>query len=194
MTLDQKITRPFSGVAIPAPGAYELDPPHTFITFSVQHMVVGRVRGRFNSCSGTITVAEDPTKSSLDVSVDTESIDTQNEMRDEDLRSPRFLDVRAFPVMTYRATGVTPDLDSRWTLAGDLTVRDVTRTVPLSGTFQGAILDPFGKTRLAFHASAALSRKEFGLTTELDRESGGLLLGKDIIIEINAEAIKQAEP
>ncbi len=126
------LTRPFSGIAIPAPGAYELDPPHTFITFTVQHMVVGRVRGRFNSRSGTIIVAEDPTQSSLDVSVNTQSIDTQNEMSDEDLRSDHFLNVKAFPVMSYRATSVTPDLG---TLDGELKVRDVTRRVPLSGTF-----------------------------------------------------------
>ena len=187
----QPLTRPFSGIAIPAAGTYQLDPPHTFITFSVQHMVVGRVRGRFNSCSGTITVAEDPTQSSLEVSVDTASVDTHHDVRDEDLRGAHFLDVKTFPVMIYRATGVTPDLDGRWTLDGELTVRDITRPVPLCGTFQGAIIDPFGNTRVAFHASAAVSRKEFGLTRELERESGGLLLGKDIVIDINAETILQ---
>ena len=184
----RSLTRPFDGTSIPAAGAYELDPPHTFVMFAVQHLVVGRVRGRFNSASGRIVIADDPAHSSVEVQIDTASVDTQNAMRDGDLRGERFLNVAKYPLMTFAGHGVTPDLDARWTLDGSLTVRDVTLPVPLSGRFLGVIVDPSGTTRAAFHATAAISRKDFGLVAELERESGGILLGKDILIEISAEA------
>src|SRR5437879_1560491 len=95
------LTRPLYGISIPAAGGtYALDPPHTFVLFAVQHLVVGRVRGRFNSARGRIVVADDPTQSSLEVHIDTTSVDTQNAMRDEDLRSENFLSVSKFPLMT----------------------------------------------------------------------------------------------
>jgi polyisoprenoid-binding protein YceI len=185
------LTREFDGIAIPTAGMYRLDPPHTFAYFSVQHLVVGQVRGRFNTLSGALTIADDPLASSLEVQIQTASIDTQNATRDEDLRGARFLDVSAFPLITYRGNAVTPQLGGCWTIAGELTVRDVTRPVALDGSFTGAIVDPSGHARLAFQASTAISRSEFGLTTELEKESGGILLGRDISIEIRAEAIGQ---
>lgn len=187
------LTRLFDGIAIPLPGHYQLDPPHTFAEFSVQHLVVGRVRGRFNTLSGMLTIADDPLASSVDVQIEAASVSTQNETRDADLRSARFLDVAAFPLLRYRGEGVTPQLGGCWTVAGELTIRNVTRPVTLDGSFIGAIVDPSNQVRLAFQASAAISRKEFGLTAELERESGGFLLGHDIRIEIHAEAIHRTE-
>ncbi|HLZ70064.1 MAG TPA: YceI family protein [Dehalococcoidia bacterium] len=179
------ITRLFDGIATPAAGRHTLDRPHTFAFFSVPHLVVGRMRGRFHTLNGTITIADDPRASTVGVQIETASVSTQNETRDEDLRSSRFLDVAAFPRMTYRGGG--------WTAAGEPTLRDVTRPVALEGGFIGAILDPSERARLAFQASAAFSRKEFGLTAELERESGGFLLGRDISVEIHAEAIRSDE-
>jgi polyisoprenoid-binding protein YceI len=184
------LTRPFNEVTVPEAGTFTLDPPHTFAYFAVQHLVVGRVRGRFNAVSGTITIADDPQSSTVVVQIETASISTQNETQDEDLRSARYLDVAAFPCMTYRGTGVTPQLGGGWTVTGELTVRDVTRPVALEGVFIGAIVDPSQHVRLAFQANAAFSRKEFGLSAELERESGGFLLGRDISVEIHAEAIR----
>jgi polyisoprenoid-binding protein YceI len=189
---DREITRQFNGIAVPLAGTYHLDQAHTFITFAAQHMVVGRVRGRFASFSGTIIVAEDPTQSSVDVVIRTESVDTQNDTRDEDLRSAHFLDVESFPLMTYRGSGVVPDLDGRWTVSGDLTVRDVTRAVPLNSVFLGGVVDPFGNPRFAFAASASINRRDYELMWDLDRETGGLLVGKDVVLDISAEAILQA--
>jgi polyisoprenoid-binding protein YceI len=182
----------FDGIAVPAAGTYQLDPPHTFAYFAAQHLVVGRVRGHFNTLSGAVRIAEDPLASSVDVRIETASVDTQNPRRDEELRSPRYLDVGRFPAMTYRATGVTPALDGRWTVDGELTVRAVTHPVRLHGAFIGAIVDPSNQVRIAFQASAAMSRKDFHLTTELERESGGVLFGRDISVEIQAEAIREA--
>ncbi len=187
-------TRFLHGLAIPDAGAYELDPVHTFIYFSVQHLVVGRVRGRFSAFHGTVVVAEDPTQSAVNVVIATASIDTQNATRDEDLRSAGMLNVASFPAMTYAGRGVAAELGGRWTVDGELTVRDVTRVVPLRGRFLGAVQDGRGASRIAFQASAAMGRKEFGLTRELDKESGGLIVGRDILIEINAEAIAVDRP
>jgi len=135
-------------------------------------------------------VPDDPTESCVDVVIDTASIDTQNDQRDEDLRSTEMLNVSAFPSMTYHGEGVTPELGGGWRVDGSLTVRNTTRPVPLHGTFLGAINDPFGKLRIAFDARTAISRKEFGLTRELEKESGGLLLSSDIKIQINAECTR----
>jgi polyisoprenoid-binding protein YceI len=100
------------------------------------------------------------------------------------------LNVKAFPSMTYRGSGITPELGGGWRIEADLSVRNITRAVPLRGTFLGAVADPFGKLRIAFEARTAISRKEFGLTRELGKESGGLLLANDIKIEINAECTR----
>jgi polyisoprenoid-binding protein YceI len=145
--------------------------------------------GRFSKTAGTITIADDTLRSSIEVRIETASIDTQNGVRDADLKSPRFLDVDAFPLMTHRGTSVVAQLDGRWSVAGELTVRDVTRPVALDGLFAGAMADASGATRIAFEATASISRTEFGLTTELAKESGGILLGRDVSIEINAEAL-----
>ena len=189
---DHKVSREFNGISIPVAGAYHLDQAHTFISFAAQHMVVGRVRGGFTSFSGTITVAEDPTQSTVEVIVRTESVYTQNDTRDEDLRSAHFLDVESFPLMTYRGSGVTPDFGGRWTVEGELTVRDITRPVPLNGIYLGGVIDPFGNPRFAFEATASINRRDYGLTWDLDRETGGLLVGKDVVLDISAEAILQA--
>lgn len=95
-------------------------------------------------------------------------------------------DVARFPIMLYRGIGVTPQLGGRWTVDGELTVRNLTRPVPLDGVFIGALVAASDHERLAFQATAAISRKEFGLTTDLDKESGGFLLGRDITIEIDS--------
>ena len=104
-----------SGLAIPHAGTYEMGTVHSFIFFIAQHLVVGRVRGRFSSSAATLVVPEDPTETRVDVVIYTASIDTQNDQRDEDLRSPEMLNVNAFPSMIYHGAGVTPR--ARWRLA-----------------------------------------------------------------------------
>ena len=138
-----------------------------------------------------MTIAEDPTLSSLDVSIETASVSTHNAQRDADLRSPRFLHVEQFPFMTYRSTGIVGELDGHWTVDGTLTIRDVALPVPLAAHFTGIIADPSGNTRVGIHAHARASRHAFGLLADLERESGGVMVGKDIVITVYAEALLQ---
>ena len=192
--------------ALPPPGAYKIDPDHSFAYFSAWHHVVGRVRGRFDKVTGTITVSQDPAACALDISIDTATISTQNSERDDDLRGPDFFDVKKFPAMTYQGLGIRRSTgDSRtmavWTMDGSLTIRGITRVVPLSFTFPGLVVkypgspnsspnNPPGKpARPAFHASAAIKRGDFGMTRDNLMELGvPTPSGPDVEIEIDVEA------
>ena len=178
------------GRLLPTSGLYALDPVHTFVSFRVQHLVVGQVVGRFDETHGTITLTDDPQLASLDVTVVTKGVSTHNAMRDEDLRSARFFNVAEYPTMTYRSAKVIAELEG-WTVDGSLTVRDVTRPVPLYAQITGPVEEDGGRVRFGIHAQANASRKDFGLLTDLERESGGLILRNDIVITIDAEALLQ---
>jgi polyisoprenoid-binding protein YceI len=185
------IYRLFNGALYPLPGVYMLDHVHTFAEFTVQHLVVGHVRGRFDTVTGEITVPEDPTKSSLKVTVETTSINTGNAKRDEDLRTERFFDVKQYLVMTYQCNKFTAELDGEFTAEGNLTIRNTTLPVPLKGRITGIIADPMHKIRIGIQTRAKTSRTDFELLTELEKENGGVALGNDILITINAEALLQ---
>ena len=175
-------------VLVPFPGVYAIDPVHTFVGFAAQHLVVGRVRGRFERVAGTVTIAEEPTASSLEVTVETASISTLFGARDEDLRSDRFLDCDAHPTMTYRSTSVIERPRGEWLVRGELTVRGVTKSVPLTVRFGGSITDSQGKARASFTARGTLTRSEFGVVAELKEEAGSMRIGDDITLDIEAEA------
>jgi polyisoprenoid-binding protein YceI len=175
-------------VLVPSPGVHAVDPVHTFVGFAAQHLVVGRVRGRFERVTGTVTIAVEPTASSLEVSVETASISTLFGARDEDLRSKRFLDCDAHPTMTYRSTSVIERPGGEWRVLGELTVRGVTKSVPLTVRFGGSVSDSQGKARAAFTARGTLTRSEFGVVAELKQESGSMRIGDDITLDIEAEA------
>lgn len=154
-------------------GKFDFDPVDTFVTFSAQHLVVGRVRGRFEAVQGTIAVADDLTQSRVVVSIETASVTTLNPMRDEDARSENYLDVGQYPTMTYRRTAATESATGVWHVTGDLTPRGVTHPVELAVRFGGAITDAYGNVRIAFHAAPSITRWDFGLTFELLKEAGG---------------------
>jgi polyisoprenoid-binding protein YceI len=192
MNQTKKASRIYNGALFPIAGEYTVDPNHSFADFIAQHLIVGQVRGNFHPVTGSIKITEDPTLSSLEISIDTVSINTNNATRDEDLRSARFLDVKKFPTMTYRSTGVTAEPRGHMTVEGELTIRDITRPVSIEAVFNGIVNDPWDNTRVAFSGSANISRRDFGLMTDLMRETGGLLVGKDIVINIAAELLLQA--
>jgi polyisoprenoid-binding protein YceI len=179
------------GRLLPPSGVYVFDPVHTFVEFSVQHMVVGRVVGHFAETTGTITLAEDPRHASLEVTVATNGVNTHNAMRDEDLRSARFFDVAAYPAMTYRGGEIIADIAGRWVVNGKLTVRDVTLPTPLVARVSGTMEDERGNVRFGIQATATASRREFGLLTDLERETGGLMLRNDVVITVSSEALLQ---
>ena len=184
-------TRTFEGVDVPAPGTYALDPSHTDVAFVARHLMVTKVRGRFSSFEGSVTIGQDPLASSVAVAIDAASIDSRDEQRDGHLRSPDFLDVERFPQLAFRSTSVRHLGADRFAVDGELTVRDVTRPVTLDMELDGVVGDPWGGTRMAFSASTELDREAFGLTWNVALESGGVLVGKKVRIEIEGQAVRQ---
>ena len=184
------VTRTVDGTEVPAAGAYALDPAHSHVGMSVRHMMVSRTKGRFADVSGTVHIAEEPLESFVEVEIQAASIDTRDETRDGHLRSPDFFDVEEHPTISYRSTKVTPAGRGRWTVDGELTVRGVTRPVALDVTFEGGARDPWGGDRIGFTARGELDREAFGLTWNQALETGGVLVGKQVRIEIEAEAVR----
>jgi polyisoprenoid-binding protein YceI len=185
------VTRTVDGVEVPASGAYALDAAHSHVGFSVRHAMVSRTKGRFGEVSGEIVISEDPLESSVEVTIGAASIDTRDGKRDDHLRSAEFLDVEQFPTLTYRSRSVAPADRGRWTVEGDLTIRGVTRPVSLEVAFEGGAKDPWGGERIGFTAGAELDREAFGLTWNQVLETGGVLVGKSVRIEIEAEAVRR---
>jgi polyisoprenoid-binding protein YceI len=194
MTMTQTITstRPFEGLEIPAPGTYSYDVGHSHVGFAVRHLMVSKTRGRFTSFGGSLAIAEDPLESSIDVTIDVASVDSHDEQRDGHLRSADFFDAEQFPTIHFVSTGVRHVGGSDFEVDGDLTVRDVTRPVVLKVEFEGATTDPWGNDRVGFTASAKLNREDWGLTWNQALETGGVLVGKDVTIDIEVEATRNA--
>jgi polyisoprenoid-binding protein YceI len=184
-------TRTVDGVEIPAAGTYALDVSHSSVGFSVRHLMVSKTKGRFTDYSGTVTIAEEPLQSSVEVAIQVASIDTRDEARDGHLRSDDFFGADTHPTITYRSTSVRPDGHGAWAVDGELTVRGVTKSVPLTVSFEGGVVDPWGNARIGFEAHAELDREAFGLTWNQALEAGGVVVGKTVKIDIEAEAIQQ---
>jgi polyisoprenoid-binding protein YceI len=171
---------------------WSFDNSHSSIGFSVRHLMISKVRGHFNQWGGTFDYDEkDPTRSKLSVRIDAASIDTRDEKRDAHLRSPDFFDVERYPTMTYRSTAVTAAGNGKWAVDGDLTAHGVTQPVQLLVDFEGGVTDPWGNARAGFSATAEIDREAFGITFNQVLEGGGVLVGKSVKIEIEAEAVRQ---
>ena len=179
-----------NSATLPAPGTYNIDPAHTFAYFGAWHHIVGLVRGRFDKVTGTISAAKEPADCTVDISIDSASIDTQVARRDDDLRGPDFFDVKNFPTMTYRGRGIRQSADDTWVMDGSLTIRGVTKEVPLTFRFKGLFPDPAQShpPRVSFHATAAVKRGDFGMTRDNLMELGPNPKGPDVEIEIDVEA------
>jgi polyisoprenoid-binding protein YceI len=172
---------------------WNIDTVHSGINFSVRHMVVSKVRGRFGKFSGELAIDDgDLTRSSVNVAIDAASIDTGNAQRDTHLRSADFFDVEAFPELRFRSTRIEQRGDARYAVVGQLTIRDVTREVALDVEFGGRARDPWGNERLGFVATASVDRKEFGLQWNQALETGGVLVGDRIDIELELQGVRAA--
>jgi polyisoprenoid-binding protein YceI len=172
-------------------GTWSLDLSHSAVEFVVKHMVISNVKGRFREFSGTIVVDEaDPSRSSVEVEVAATSIDTHDEQRDAHLRSADFFDVETYPALTFRSTEVHPLGGDRFKIDGDLTIRGITQPITLDAELQGVAKDPWGGTRAGFSATASLDRKAFGLTWNNTLETGGLLVGDQVKLVLEIEAIR----
>ena len=173
------------------PGTWVIDPTHSEVSFSVRHLMVSKVRGRFARFSGELVTGDDPVDSSVEATVDLASIDTNSEDRDAHLRSPDFLDVERYPSLTYRSTGVRADGDG-FVVDGELTLHGVTRSVPLALEVHGFLPEsPFGDSRVGFSARAEISRKDFGISFDAPLENGGVVVGDKIQIDLEVEAIRK---
>jgi len=173
---------------------WQIDPAHTDAGFSVKHLMISKVRGRFGSVSGEIRLDEtDLARSRVTVEIDATSIDTRQEDRDAHLRSADFFDVERYPVLTFRSTRVERERDGRFRVVGDLTIRDVTREVALQVEDEGRGQDPWGGERAAFSATGRIDRRDFGLTWNQALEAGGVLVGHDIDLVLEVQAVKQTE-
>lgn len=192
-TAAPSLTREYRGATLPTPGRYELDKAHSTVEFVARHLMIAKVRGRFDELSGTVTIGEVPEESHVEVTIDAASISTKEPGRDEHLRSADFFDVERYPTLAFRSTGVEDLGGGRFRLSGELTIRDVTRTVVLDGEFEGAGTTPWGTTAIGFTASTEVDREDWGMTWNQALETGGVLVGKRIRIELSVEAVPAAE-
>ena len=173
-------------------GTWVIDPVHSEVSFSVRHLMVSKVRGRFGQFSGELVTADDPLESSVHASVELASIDTGNADRDAHVRTADFFDVERYPTLTYHSTGVRQDGDG-FVVDGDLTLHGVTKSVPLALEVNGFQAEtPFGDTRAGFSATAELNRNDFGIEFNAPLEGGGVVVGNRIQIALEIEAVRQA--
>jgi polyisoprenoid-binding protein YceI len=175
----------------PEIGTYTIDPGHSGVSFTGRHLMVSKVRGKFNVEGGTVTITEDPEQSAVEAVVDVRSVQSGDPKRDEHLRSADFFDADTYPTITFRSTKVEDDGDGEFTLHGDLTVRGVTKAVELKGEYLGSQHSPWNTTVIGFTAETEVNRKDWGLEWNMALETGGFLVGDKIKLVIDAEAIKQ---
>jgi polyisoprenoid-binding protein YceI len=172
---------------------WTIDPAHTTVEFSLKHLMISTVRGHFGAVSGTIVLDEqNPAASSVTAEIDVTSIDTRQEQRDAHLRSADFFDVEKFPNIAFTSTRIEALGGGRHNVYGNLTIRDVTREVVLETTDEGRGGDPWGGQRAGFSATTRIDRREFGLTWNQALETGGVLVGNDIKISLEVQAVKAA--
>jgi polyisoprenoid-binding protein YceI len=182
-------------IALPAlanADTWHIDPAHTNVEFTVRHMMISNIKGQFQKTSGTITVdGNDPASAKIDATIDASSIDTRVEKRDAHLKSPDFLDVAKYPTITFKSTKVEADGPNKWKVTGDLTLHGVTKPVVLEVESSGPPIKVMGNTRAGASATTKIKRSDFGLTWNKVLESGGVMVGDEVAISIDVEAIKK---
>jgi polyisoprenoid-binding protein YceI len=172
---------------------WNIDAAHSSINFSIRHMVVSKVRGRFATFTGTVNLDDaDVTRSVVEATIDASSIDTGTAARDTHLRSADFFDVEKFPELRFRSTRIERLDADRYRVVGQLTIRDVTREVSLDVEAGGRAKDPWGNERAGFVARVVLDRKDFGLGWNQVLEAGGVLVGDRVDIELDVQAVNAA--
>ena len=184
-------------LSLPASAAtstWQIDPQHSEALFSIKHLAISTVRGGFSKIKGTISFDDkDPSKSTVDVSIDVSTVDTREPKRDDDLRSEKFFDVAKYPAMTFKSTKVEQVAAGKLKVTGDLTMHGVTKEVVLDVDGPSApIKDPWGNQRVAANASTKINRKDFGVSWNKTIDNGGLMLGDDVMINIDVEMFQPA--
>jgi polyisoprenoid-binding protein YceI len=176
----------------PLKATYKIDPAHSTAQFVVRHMMITNVRGGFNKIQGTVVYdSENPAASSVDATIDATSINTREPDRDTHLKSADFLDVEKYPTITFKSKSVTKKGDGEWDLKGDLTIHGVTKELVLK--VEGPTpesKDPWGNVRIGASSTTKIKRSDFGLTWNAALESGGILVGDEVKIEVEVSLIK----
>ena len=181
-------TRQVHGVSIPVAGDWQIDPGHTDLSFVGRHFMLTKVRGRFTEVSGTITIEDDVSLSHVQVEIGMASVESGSDVRDTHLRSSELFDVEAYPTATFESTSVDWS-GSSGTVQGDLTIHGVTKRIALHVVFEGYVRDPWGGHRAVFSAGTRVNREDFGITWNVALETGGVLVSKEISIDISLEAV-----
>jgi polyisoprenoid-binding protein YceI len=177
----------------PLTGTYTLDVSHSRLGFVARHAMVTKVRGAFNDFEGTAVIdGADPAKSNVNITIQVASVDTRNQQRDDHLRANDFLDLENFPTITFASTSVEHDGGNDFQVTGDLTIKDVTKSITIPLEFQGAVKDPWGNDRIGFEGSVAINRKDWGVTWNAALEAGGVLVSEKVTLEFEISAVKQA--
>jgi polyisoprenoid-binding protein YceI len=175
-----------------AAGTWTIDPSHADVGFVGRHLGLTKIRGRFVGVSGTVVVADDPAASTVEVSIDMATVSSGDQARDDHLRSSDFFDVEEHPYATFRSTSITIDR-SHAELVGDLTIKSITCPVRLEVEYAGHVIDPWRNERAVLSAHGRINREEWGLTWNMFLEAGGLLVSKEILIEVEVELTKQPD-
>ncbi|MBA3905547.1 MAG: YceI family protein [Pseudonocardiales bacterium] len=169
-------------------GTWDIDPVHSDVSFSVRHMMVSKVRGRFGAFTGEITTGEDITGSTVVASIDATSISTNNEQRDNHIRSADFFDVTTHPTWTFTSTGVHVN-DGDLFLDGDLTIKGVTKPVSMALEVTGFGPDAYGGTRAGFSATTTINRNDFGVDISMPLDGGGVVVGDKVTITLDIQGV-----
>jgi polyisoprenoid-binding protein YceI len=174
------------------PTVWQIDPAHTSVGFAVKHLMISTVKGQFQTVRGTVRMdGEDPLGGSAEVEIDVASISTANSQRDDHLRSPDFFDVARFPVIAFKSRRMERGPDGEFRLIGDLTIRNVTKEVALTVTYEGATMDPWGGRRTGFSATGRIKRSDFGIVWNQLIEAGGVAVGDEIRMTFDVQLVKQ---
>jgi polyisoprenoid-binding protein YceI len=171
---------------------WNIDPVHSHVGFAVRHLVIAKVDGVFKDYAGAVTNfdGKDVTKGAVDITIQIPSISTDNDQRDTHLKSPDFFDAAKFPTMTFRSKKIVMGTGDKFTMIGDLTMKGVTKEVTLDCTLNGTIVDPQGNTRAGFSATTTINRQEYGVSWNGSLADGSMVVGNDVIISLEIEAIK----
>ena len=173
---------------------WAIDPAHSNVEFSVRHLMITTVKGRFTGVAGTIVLDDaDPAASTADITVDVASIDTREPQRDAHLRSADFFDAETYPTLTFRSSAVRDVTADGFKLVGALTIHGVTRDVTLDVAHEGRATDPWGGERAGYAATTRIKRSDFGLTWNQLLETGGLAVSDDVKISLDIELVKKSE-
>jgi polyisoprenoid-binding protein YceI len=184
-------TRDVEGIELPGAGVWHVDPGHADVSFIGRHFGLTRVRGRFTGVAGAATVGERLADSHVEVTIDMASVSSGDRTRDDHLRSPDFFDVEHHPTATFRSTSIAVD-GTHGVMTGELTIKGITRPIHLGVDYLGHAVDPAGEDRLVFSAAGVLDREQWGLTWNMLLEAGGLLVSKEIRLEIDVELERAA--